>query len=1192
MVFTVGRLFSRNTTKIAEASADYVIKVVKRGEQMAARGELPSGTTGLSWAAKTLADDGVVAADKAAEVVGNIFLKEDSVVRSFRRQWIDDLAQAEAKQVAAEGGRDYKNIQTAGGIRLSDMALEAQVHISEGAYKLEGLSNARRKELFIEKGLAAIQGGSKERIASSLGGQSLVADVEQTKMLEKIWKDSIEGLSPAEQARHVQTMEIAAYGAQGTNAAHLRVAINAIKNSDPEKFFELTGQRMNPKKFADLSKLLNDPANAKFTRINLVKSDTLTLERLTEIQALAAKLESAVPLTAKDLVNLPEDLAAKILSNPKLTSKDALGTVDDLAAEITSHFPDFHLLVGRADQSIWHELAQHIDEMIKTKSYVTMASKEELAALSKILDEVAPKAGNATIKSLSAGKYSIGFAPESNLVRRVSTRVTGSEVDYVSESISPFLDSSAGLVDKGLNLTADSFARSPMRQLADRWLTPIASKGVEAQQLERTIRLVEKAGGSAVQGRRLFAAISETALKMNRVPRALAVDENILRDTMQKALGPETFSKLMGLEVLDTAVKGRVKFAVGNDPRRALMYMYAGSKDVVGATQAFTGKLKVVIPQLAIITDFMYPMLKFKLNPNFYLQEAVESKFFNRLRAIDRVMTAGPYEAKYGWARSLPYVNSKLGEAVGLAKLSDDAVRLESEHAALVLGQPGSVLRADFDAASGIIMLGGKMADDILATEAGKMVSKSWVQSFTRGPGELFNAIKNPYPGKQAQRNQMAMQLALDKVASEISTKFPQQWAAARLVHGTNDARTVMLHILRDQRMGYINPTRVIGAYRPRNFAFAEAGSVEAAASLRKAVDTLAEKFAKAGDTPEAIAAARADAFALKDLAEKSSSLGNESVIKTVNELIAPETANIAGAVEKLKSEAKFAEEFAAQTKNDFNLLEKAVAEHLDPAVYAGFTREKISSTLANFRSYGKDFPGMEQIIAKLRSGEKLVGEDIKILRYATNTLMELHGPEEMILMAMKETIKDTAETANRIHFYNPNRSALERTLNHPYLGFYPLSYTIGKIVPEFARAAFVKLPFTNATRPFAGYAAVRHIQDHIATLSQTDPKFTEWMTKSDLIFMLKQMFPGVPGDISVTGPRWVNRSAAQWDRSQRPGTANRAPAQFDPFYVGTQLTQQAKDQTVWGQSERWLGAGSEVLDYFNGPQNDFNPGP
>jgi hypothetical protein len=89
-------------------------------------------------------------------------------------------------------------------------------------------------------------------------------------------------------------------------------------------------------------------------------------------------------------------------------------------------------------------------------------------------------------------------------------------------------------------------------------------------------------------------------------------------------------------------------------------------------------------------------------------------------------------------------------------------------------------------------------------------------------------------------------------------------------------------------------------------------------------------------------------------------------------------------------------------------------------------------------------------------------------------------------------------------------------------------------------------------------------------------------------MFLFKQLFPGIPGDIAVGAPKWLNRSYAQYQRSQRPPTGGREPAQFEPFYALRQVAEQAGSQGVYGTLNQAAGAGSEIWDFFDG-EVDFN---
>jgi hypothetical protein len=89
---------------------------------------------------------------------------------------------------------------------------------------------------------------------------------------------------------------------------------------------------------------------------------------------------------------------------------------------------------------------------------------------------------------------------------------------------------------------------------------------------------------------------------------------------------------------------------------------------------------------------------------------------------------------------------------------------------------------------------------------------------------------------------------------------------------------------------------------------------------------------------------------------------------------------------------------------------------------------------------------------------------------------------------------------------------------------------------------------------------------------------------------MFKQLFPAVPGDISVSGPKWLNAYLMQLERAGRPPAPGREPAQADPFYAIRALAEQGATQNVYGVLKRFGGVGSEVWDYFDGPVDYVEP--
>lgn len=1171
MIFTIGKLFNRSTANVATARANRVISIRNQGRALEKAGRVANGK---EWAAAELKREGLSSGDAGSmELLNRVWEASDDAVRAARREWIDAQVRAEVRQVGAEAGGNWQTIQKAGGVRMSDSVLEASSHISEGAYKLERLSPEFRRTLFIEKGAAAVSGNGKKQVANAFAGNIAPANPEATALLSRFWDETVSKMGPEDQARYVQLMEIAAYGNQGTNAAIIRTALSAVAKGDEKKLAEIIGTEIPAARFAELRKMLSDPANAKYTRINLVKADSLTKERLEALRDIATAVEKGEALPAGVLASLPDEFAQIV---------GAATTPDQIAVAIASYFPDFGMIVNRAEKAVWAEMKTNIDEMIESGNYVVKASADEVAEFQGILNKLSPGSGAAVLKSLESGRYSLGFAPESGVRISMATKVTDDAVEYVPDAILPFIDSTANLFDDSLELSANSFNRSGIRQMADKWLSPVSSRAVQNEQISKAIRLAQKYGGTEADGRRALAQINEEALRRRMVPRALIMDENFVSKTLQSAFGPSVYSKM-----IDDL----------GDPRKALMIMYAGSRGTVGVAQNFTGWAKTKVPALAIITDYAYPQLKFRYNPFFFVQEYIESPFFNRLRGINRTMTSGEYKTRHGWIRALPYgsnfLESRVAQRAGISQLGEE---ITQPLAATVLGDSTAALTADLDVVNSLVALGGAQIGKVIdETANGAIVRQGLAQGIKGRFSEIARNIMNPYPMKMARREEAALSMAIDDVAANVRTQFPRQWTAATRVYGTNNPKEVLINLIRDAKNGYINPVRVLDGNRPPGFGFSAKGSPEAASALAKDVSGIKAKVSGASDEAGKIAAAKAESIILKDAIEKSAALGNdvsrlaELNVKLISAKSSDEALKI---IEKMSAFANESQVVATQSLKNYDLLVSAIKEYPELAAFnlKGFTRESLAASLANFRKYGGDFPGLENALAKLQKGQKLDAEDLRAVQFGMNKLIGEHGFEEVLLSALRVTLKDTADAANRIHFYNPNRSAFERSLNHPVLGLYPLSYMAGKVVPELARAAFVKMPFSNKTRPFAGYEMVREAQDHLATWAETDPEGMDALFKSDAVFMFKQLFPAVPGDVSVTGPKWLNAYLMQLERAGQPPAPGREPAQADPFYALRALAEQGATQNVYGVLKRFGGVGSEVWDYFDGPVDYVEP--
>ena len=185
--------------------------------------------------------------------------------------------------------------------------------------------------------------------------------------------------------------------------------------------------------------------------------------------------------------------------------------------------------------------------------------------------------------------------------------------------------------------------------------------------------------------------------------------------------------------------------------------------------------------------------------------------------------------------------------------------------------------------------------------------------------------------------------------------------------------------------------------------------------------------------------------------------------------------------------------------------------------------------------------PGFELALSKMAKKEFLAPEEEMALgRGLANFLYQRAAVSDLVSYFKTAHVKGM-EIAAREQLYNSYKGAFERTLNHPYLGFYPTSYMYGKILPAFINALFRYAPFTGEYAPFVGYRRFDLIADHVAAALETSPELQEYVNeRPPLIMFLNGLLPGWPTDIGASLPYWlregVMRPVAEGNFESIPG--------------------------------------------------------
>lgn len=143
-------------------------------------------------------------------------------------------------------------------------------------------------------------------------------------------------------------------------------------------------------------------------------------------------------------------------------------------------------------------------------------------------------------------------------------------------------------------------------------------------------------------------------------------------------------------------------------------------------------------------------------------------------------------------------------------------------------------------------------------------------------------------------------------------------------------------------------------------------------------------------------------------------------------------------------------------------------------------------------------------------------------------------------------TLLRQEEQAFKTHYYARGRTWAERSLNHPYLGLYPLSYMWGKIMPEMIRF-LVKRPF-GLKAPLGGLALAKDVWNSTQLQIQTDQNLRDWLkSHPGAITYFSVLMPGTPWDLPVNLNVLLRRSIQNVQANQAL-----PPGQQKPFDVGT----------------------------------------
>ena len=841
------------------------------------------------------------------------------------------------------------------------------------------------------------------------------------------------------------------------------------------------------------------------------------------------------------------------------------------------HFDD--LRTQFRDDTIPEKLANFLDTVINNRQTLHALTGKQMSQLK----EVAKQAGIDTrvIDNMSDLAYTVVRAPERGAMRsqRVVEAVSeGGRRFDVESRLTPFIDlTSSRLSDVAY---IPRYSANRLQELMSGLFSPIGSGAVANSVKKRLAAYMSRGGATIGHVDRVMDELIAEAMKAGVGTRGL--DRTVVESAFQKAFnmadsngGYERFAEAWKANTL----KGTEDF----DPLKAVMYAFQGDASTVGLTQYFTGGVKRWMPAITSITDKMYPQLRFKNNPMFWVQEYIESPFLNAARGVDK---------------SRLLVHSKRGE---LLEVAAGEVR--------DLAKVGPETHAIVD---NVNFVQSMRSDAVKRAITGDWsVRDLFKEGFFQRSGEYLKNMKESY------KDDLAMDIASKHFGDTLRERDPQLWASLVEHYGTSDSRALFVNFVNERRKlgNYDRVMSSIEANRPAGFGIMslpdkkfEVMSEESTRLFGSFSGINVGKIDEHLRNPQALVdnivlakANMADSgYDMGTIGRELDALDAEARIMADYVRKNPVIGSIDAADEAMAPMVARYKETLSNARRSFNRLtkERMKANYRYVAaqqilLQAGFREgaglsfegDRIAQALALGHSYGADigdvasmlqrmvdevageFPdayiiseqfdeavglarpiGMEttkietvedlakasyvgegalprKMVESLRAKvQEQIATDPQVIEAFDDAAVRLiteHGSEERVYRAFQEAYSVALKQAQITTYANLERSFFERTINHPFLGFYPYSYMFKKILPETVEFLF-KRPF-GAMAPGAGYQAYQHVRDYVEHQVETDYFFRKTLQdNNEVAFLVSQLFPGLPWDIAAVPPAYL----------------------------------------------------------------------
>ena len=193
-------------------------------------------------------------------------------------------------------------------------------------------------------------------------------------------------------------------------------------------------------------------------------------------------------------------------------------------------------------------------------------------------------------------------------------------------------------------------------------------------------------------------------------------------------------------------------------------------------------------------------------------------------------------------------------------------------------------------------------------------------------------------------------------------------------------------------------------------------------------------------------------------------------------------------------------------------------------------------------------------------------------------------GAQELadaVVGAYEVAILKGSRKADKAQYFASQRTWLERSINHPYLGLYPYSYMTQKVIPMMMRLMFLTPTGRGFVMPGLGYAKYQQFLEYSNNRINSDETVLDQLLQSDaLLYLASTLLPATPDNMGFSAPSWLRRGFIQPALRGQELT----PGQIAPTL--TEVVSQLGRGTVLGQGRTVLEGIQSAADITKANQN------